>query len=223
MENLPFTTIDYVILGVLLLSAIFAWGRGFVRELLSLVAWAGAALTTIYGFSAAKPYAYDILVVPVFADVVLALVLFIASFLLFSFIARAIAGRVKESKLKPIDRGLGLFFGLVRGYVVVSLVYLLTVWVISEKVPPEWFARSTLIPFVGFGAGLLTDLVPDAEEEAGEEALQKAKEQALDAFTMAKFLRIFTDPDPKSADTENESGYNRQERGAMERLIENHQ
>lgn len=223
MDDLTFTTIDFVILGVLLLSALFAWGRGLVHELLSLVAWAGAALITIYGFSTARPYAYEILAIPILADIVLALVLFIVSLLLLSFIARAIAGRVKESKLKPLDRGLGLFFGLVRGTVIVSLIYLMFAWMVPSKDHPDWFEHSMLLPFVGLGASFLDDLVPDSEEEEGTEAVRRAKDRALDTISLEPILDIFTGSDPKSADTEGESGYNKKERGAMERLIDGYQ
>ncbi len=223
MDDLPFTTIDFVILGTLLLSALFAWGRGLVHELLSLVAWVGAALITIYGFSAARPFAYEILAIPILTDIVLALVLFIVSLLLLSFIARAIAGRVKESKLKPLDRGLGLFFGLVRGGVIVSLIYLMFAWMVPSEDHPDWFEHSMLLPFVGLGASFLSDFVPDSEEKEGTEAVLRAKDRALDAISLAPILDIFTGSDPKSADTEGKSGYNKKERGAMERLIDSHQ
>ena len=223
MDDLTFTTIDFVILGTLLLSAFFAWGRGLVHELLSLVAWAGSALITIYGFGSARPYAYEILAVPILADIVLALVLFIVSLLLLSFIARSIAGRVKESKLKPLDRGLGLFFGLVRGGIIVSLIYLMFAWMVPPEDHPDWSARSMLLPFVGLGASFLDDLVSDSEEKAGTESVLRAKDRALDAISLAPILDIFTDSTAKSADMEEKSGYNKKERSAMKRLIGSHQ
>ena len=218
MDDLTFATIDFVILGTLLLSAFFAWGRGLVHELLSLVAWAGSALITIYGFGSARPYAYEILAVPILADIVLALVLFIVS-----LIARSVAGRVKKSKLKPLDRGLGLFFGLVRGGLIVSLIYLIFAWVVPSEDHPDWSERSMLLPFVGLGASFLDDLVSDSEEKAGTESVLRARDRALDAISLAPILDIFTDSTAKSADTEEKSGYNKKERSAMKRLIGNHQ
>ena len=43
--------VDLGVLAVIALSAVFAFARGFVREALSIVAWVGAALITLYGFN----------------------------------------------------------------------------------------------------------------------------------------------------------------------------
>ena len=39
------------VIAIIVLSAIFAFARGFVREALSIIAWVGAAVITLYGFS----------------------------------------------------------------------------------------------------------------------------------------------------------------------------
>src|ERR1700690_316704 len=41
---------DAIVIGIMLLSCLFAFFRGFVREVLSLGAWIGAAVVTLYYF-----------------------------------------------------------------------------------------------------------------------------------------------------------------------------
>ena len=43
--------LDLAVIGIVALSAIFAFARGFVREALSIIAWVGAAAITLYGFN----------------------------------------------------------------------------------------------------------------------------------------------------------------------------
>src|SRR5207244_1137932 len=43
--------LDLAVIGIVALSAVFAFARGFVREALSIVAWVGAAAITLYGFN----------------------------------------------------------------------------------------------------------------------------------------------------------------------------
>jgi len=221
MTDFPLNTADLIILGVLLLSAILALSRGFVRELLSLGAWAGSALVTIYGFSAARPYAYEIVAVPLLADIMLAIALFITSMLVFSLIARVIAARVKESKLKPVDRGLGLFFGLMRGALLLSLFYLMFAWTMPSRGQPGWVQDSMLMPFVAVGASLLSGVVPDEDEKEGVQAIRDVKARAWELLSIGRLIQRFQGP--KSAADAKKSGYNEDERGAMERLIERHQ
>ncbi len=50
LDTLPVNVTDLVVVGVLLLSALLAFFRGSVLELLSIAAWAGAAAATYYVF-----------------------------------------------------------------------------------------------------------------------------------------------------------------------------
>src|SRR5205085_3267774 len=47
----PMNPLDLGVIAILVLSAIFAFARGFVREALSIIAWVGAAAITILGFN----------------------------------------------------------------------------------------------------------------------------------------------------------------------------
>ena len=47
--------LDLGVVAIIVLSAVFAFARGFVREAFSVVAWVGAAAITLYGFG----WAYD--------------------------------------------------------------------------------------------------------------------------------------------------------------------
>ncbi|PPR36074.1 MAG: hypothetical protein CFH36_00621, partial [Alphaproteobacteria bacterium MarineAlpha9_Bin6] len=44
LANLP----DLIVVGVVILSALFAFYRGFVRETLAIAGWVGAAFATIW-------------------------------------------------------------------------------------------------------------------------------------------------------------------------------
>ena len=49
--------LDIIVIVVIALSALFAFARGFVKEALSIGAWAGAAAVTLYGLPYAEPFA----------------------------------------------------------------------------------------------------------------------------------------------------------------------
>ena len=54
---MPITLLDIIVLAVMLLSGLLAMIRGFMREILSIAAWATAAVTTLYGFPRLLPQA----------------------------------------------------------------------------------------------------------------------------------------------------------------------
>ena len=54
---MPITLLDLALLIVMLVSALLAMIRGFMREILSIAAWAAAALATLYLFNKLTPLA----------------------------------------------------------------------------------------------------------------------------------------------------------------------
>ena len=45
---MPFTFLDFILLGIMLISGLLALARGFTREVLSLVAWGAAAVAAYF-------------------------------------------------------------------------------------------------------------------------------------------------------------------------------
>src|ERR1041384_2493237 len=52
---MPITLLDAILLIVMLISALLAMVRGFMREVLSIASWAAAAVLTLYAYPRLKP------------------------------------------------------------------------------------------------------------------------------------------------------------------------
>jgi membrane protein required for colicin V production len=139
------TGADVVILLVLLSSTLIGMLRGFVREASSLVFWV-LAIWAAWKFGAmVEPHLGGLLAGPAIAPwvgriVVLVLVLLVgwAVGMLLGYFTRGLG-------LGPLDRVIGLMFGIVRGIVLVGLL------VIGAELlhlnHEEWWSRSVLIPY----------------------------------------------------------------------------
>ena len=71
--------LDIIVIAVIALSALFAFARGFVKEALSIAAWVGAGLITLYGLPALRPVAQKYITTPLLADAVAGVTLFVVS------------------------------------------------------------------------------------------------------------------------------------------------
>ena len=116
--------LDLAIIAVIALSAVFAFARGFVREALSIGAWIGAAAITLYGFNHTYGIVIRFVTTPLLADLIAGAGLFVISLIALTILTGYVARFVQSSALSPIDRTLGLIFGLARGVLLVSLAYL---------------------------------------------------------------------------------------------------
>jgi len=160
VESLGITAFDILVIVILALSALYGMGRGFVSEILSLVAWIGAAFVTIYGFPHIRPWARQYMEPEAFADTIAIVVLGVVSLIVLKFLAHFLGKLVKQSDLGFIDRSFGALFGLLRGLFVVCVVFLMINWLVPKQSFPDWIAGARTLPLVEFGAELLSKVTP---------------------------------------------------------------
>jgi len=223
---------DIAIVAVVLLSGLFAFARGFVKEALSIAAWIAAAAAAVYGMHELAPTIEQLLpkgvddLVPkaLAAQIIAATTIFIISLIIFSIVTSAIARRIRETSLSAVDRTLGLIFGLARGVVLVCLAYIgLSLVVPEEQKRPAWLNDAKTRPFLDSGAKRLQTLVPASYREKAEAAFvdeaRRAAEQAREASDAASALRTPRAP-PVSA---HKPLYTPDDQRGLNRLIQQQQ
>src|SRR4029077_5045831 len=191
--------LDLAILGVIALSAIFAFARGFVREALSIVAWVGAALITLSGFNQVYAIVARFVTTPLLADLVAGVGLFVISLILLTILTGFLARFVQSSALSPIDRTLGLIFGLARGAFLVSLAYLMLDISLPQNDRPGWVKQAKSEPFLAQGAELLRSALPEQlklKSAAAADDAQRTLERAKDAQKAMRALSSPAAPSP---------------------------
>lgn len=223
LDGLPITIVDIIILVVVVLSGGLAAVRGFVREFLSILSWAGAALIAIYGYPYARPYANELTDVQLFADAGTGIVLFVISLAILSIISSLLSGRVKESAVGPLDRALGFLFGVVRGVFLVCLVYIGVSFVWEEADFPNMVTTSKSYPAIKSTSAKLLNLLPAEYRDDGTSAIDKVRKQiedaAMDAAIKDQFEKL-SNPAPKSPGNDSEQSYGDDDRSELESLIE---
>jgi len=167
MDNLPINILDLVLIAILLVSAVLAFFRGLVHEILSVLGWAGAGLLTLYLFPKALPFAQAYIANPLGASITTGAVLFIGTLIVLTLVSHAISGRIRESRLGALDRSLGFVYGLVRGAVIACIGYLLLAWLL-EPPQPRWFTEARTRPVLEWGGQLLWKLLPGTPRYPGE-------------------------------------------------------
>ncbi|MCP3970485.1 MAG: CvpA family protein [Rhodobacteraceae bacterium] len=138
-----FTIIDGVVAVVIIISAVLAYSRGFVRETMAILGWIVAAIVAFLFAPKAVPLVKEI---PFVGDYLkdsceLAIIaafaaVFAIALVVVSIFTPLFASVVQRSALGGIDQGLGFFFGVLRGLLLVAVA--LVVYdrvVVNEAVP----------------------------------------------------------------------------------------
>jgi membrane protein required for colicin V production len=136
-------TVDIVILGVVLLSAVIGLVRGLLREVLSLASWLAAFILALHF----APLLSGSLEEQLADDAVRLVVSFVAIFLttlLVGAVAQWLVGTlIRSTGLTGTDRFLGFLFGSTRG----ALLCIVAVMALRQFVEAgQWWQSSVLVP-----------------------------------------------------------------------------
>jgi membrane protein required for colicin V production len=163
---------DSVVIGIMLLSCLFAFFRGLVREVLSLIAWIGAGVITATYYAPVAEALKEHFKNPAVAMSAAAIGLYIVALMGFAIINMVIIKTIKQGgETGMLDNTLGLAFGALRGAFIISLGFFLITTLIPKDEYPMWIKESITHPYAERGAIILTSLAPESLREIS--SLQK--------------------------------------------------
>jgi membrane protein required for colicin V production len=159
---------DYVVIAAIVLSAVVGAARGFLREAIAVAAWVIGLLIAWHFSDLLAPHLgglmSDSAVRPWAARIIIVVLV-----LLFGAALGAVLGHfVRLSIFSGMDRLLGFFFGLLRGFVLLGVFVILGQLLRLEG--EHWWRGSLLMPYGESMANGLRTLV-------GEERVRQAGDQ----------------------------------------------
>ncbi len=170
----PLTYLDVALLALSLISGLLAMYRGLTRELLSILSWAIAAGAVLYFVLNHKKLAEEMAQqmgtqVPI-AQVAIGSVIFLIVLIIVHLITARISDAILDSQVGMIDRVMGLAFGVARGMLIITILYMFSAWFMCKASHkdfgnvagwcekgelPAWVQNSKSLPFLSsFGGGL---------------------------------------------------------------------
>ncbi|ARU16099.1 colicin V production protein [Croceicoccus marinus] len=167
---MDFTGFDLAVLVIVGLAAVGGFLRGFVHEVLALGAWI-AAIAAIYFLhepltAALTEFFRDN---QTNAGLLAFVLLLLVPYAVMKLIARWAGGKSRDSLLGPIDRVLGLGFGVVKGAILVVLSFSILAlgydmaWGAEGR--PDWIKMARSYPAVNSASKALVETISERQAE----------------------------------------------------------
>ena len=137
--------VDYIIIGIIALSALVSLIRGFVREALSLATWFVAAWVAWVFFRDLAPHLQDWISTPSLQLGLAFIILLVLMLILGSLVNFVIVKLIHATGLTGTDRMIGVLFGAARGVVLVAVIVVLAG--LTPLTHDPWWDDSALIPY----------------------------------------------------------------------------
>jgi membrane protein required for colicin V production len=137
--------IDYIILVIIIISAVMGLVRGLLRESIAVITWVLAIVLAWNFASSLEPLLGGVLVGSPLRIWAARLIIFVGVLLLGGAVAVILGHYVRVSMFAGMDKFLGAVFGIIRGVVIVG-AFTIVVQALRMDEDPSW-KRSRLMPY----------------------------------------------------------------------------
>jgi membrane protein required for colicin V production len=164
-----FTLVDAGAAGIIVLSAILAYSRGFVREAMAIVGWIGAAVLAFIFAPSVQPLVKELPVVGEFLTnscelsiVAAAAGVFAVGLIIAALFTPLFSSVIQRSALGGIDQGLGFLFGALRGIALVVVGFIVYDRAVADQTVPMVDDSRTAKVVANFQAQIDQNIPSDA-------------------------------------------------------------
>ena len=192
------TAFDVVVLIMVVLAAMGGLARGFVGEVVSLLAWAAGIIAVRMFYVPVNALTARLGFIVEGGQILAFVICFLGAFIIVRIIGGRLSQGTKASIVGPVDRLLGLGFGAAKGVLGAALLFLmlnLTFDTIDPGEPsPIWLKEARTAPTLAMVAKAMTDFVAERRRVPHDSA-------AVDAGAAPR------------------QGYDRDQRSALDKLL----
>ncbi len=167
--------VDFVIIGIIAISVIVSFFRGFLREALSLLVWGLAIYFSLTYYSTLEPLLPSGYGLPPTVRLVLSGIAILLGVLIVGGIFTWIIGTLfDKTGMSGTDRVAGILFGGLRGVILVVIIVLIISFLPFKDEP--WWTQSKMVPHFTEMAEWLKVRLPDEVPAYFEQYIEKDKD-----------------------------------------------
>lgn len=157
------TGFDILVLVIVGVSALLAFARGFVREVLSMLALFFGVIAALWGLPVFREPVRAMIEPGWMADTILVVVIFLLVYVAVRVMTGFLHEWVHDSEpLGVLDRTAGLLFGVARGFAVLGIAVLLVTSVARTDMLPKFLTEAQFYPALVLTGDALRHLAPGA-------------------------------------------------------------
>ena len=182
--------IDYISVGVVLISIIFGGYRGFIASVVSLLGWVLSIVLTYQFYPLVEEYLSESIKSKVLVIIIGSGGLLIFLLIIFGLINSLFYKLVGDLKKSFMDRSIGLLFGLARGILIISFLFLcfsISLKLLSgkkaqlaEKDYPAVVTNAVTFKLMERGAFALESVLPESINERFSKLYDNISDKDLD-------------------------------------------
>jgi len=213
-----FNQLDILILILTIISMIYGYLRGLIKEILSIFSLIISVYISINLYPEISSFIKKYIDMIILADSISFAVLFLFIYSIVNIFSNFIVSNISNTSLKIFDKNFGILFGFFRALLIFSLINIILNWVVWKKSTPEWVNDSKAMLLINYTSNKFIKVLPKRGIKKIEETFNISLDNKIEGFINNKNkLDKYNEPAIKLK--KNNKGYSDSDNDLLDKLF----
>ena len=215
-----FNQVDILIIILTIISMIYGYSRGLIKEILSIFSIIISVYVSINLYPKISLFIKEYIEMAVLADSISFALMFLFLYSLINIFSNFIVSSITNTPIRVFDKNFGILFGFFRALLIFSLLNILLYATLWKKNIPEWLNNSKSMVLINYTSDKLIQILPSRSLESIEQLFNISLDNGIKKFiNKEKQLDKYNEPVINLNKDDNQKGYSDSENDSLDKLF----
>ena len=215
-----FNQVDILIIILTIISMIYGYLRGLIKEILSILSLLVAVYISINLYPNISLFIKEYIEMAMLADGISFALMFLFLYSLINIFSNFIVASITNTPIRVLDKNFGILFGFFRALLIFSLLNILLYWTLWKESKPEWLNNSKSMVLINYTSEKLIKILPNNSLKKVEELFNISLDNGVKEFiNNEKQLDKYNEPVINLKKDENQKGYSESDNDSLDKLF----
>ena len=215
-----FNQIDILIIILTIISMIYGYSRGLIKEILSILSLLMSVYISINVYPNISLFIKEYIEMAVLADSISFALMFLFLYSLINIFSNFIVSSITNTPIRILDKNFGILFGFFRALLIFSLLNILLYWTLWKKNIPVWLNNSKSMILINYTSDKLIQILPSRSLKSIEQLFNISLDNSTKKFiNKKKQLDKYNEPVINLKKDNNQKGYSESDNDSLDQLF----
>ena len=215
-----FNQIDILIIILTIISMIYGYSRGLIKEILSILSLLISVYVSINVYPKISLFIKEYIEMAALADSISFALMFLFLYSLINIFSNFIVASITNTPIRILDKNFGILFGFFRALLIFSLLNILLYWTLWKKNIPAWLNNSKSMILINYTSDKLIQILPSRSLKSIEQLFNISLDNGVEKFiNKEKQLNKYNEPIINLKKDDNQKGYSDSDNDSLDKLF----
>ncbi len=215
-----FNQIDILIIILTIISMIYGYSRGLIKEILSILSILASVYISINIYPNISLFIKEYIDMAVLADSISFALMFLFLYSLINIFSNLIVSSIANTPLRILDKNFGIIFGFFRALLIFSLLNILFHTTLLKKNVPEWLNNSKSMVIINYTSNKLIQILPSKSLKSIETLFNISLDNGIKKFiNKEKQIDKYNEPVINLKKNDSQKGYSESDNDSLDKLF----